>query len=204
MNNLQSTIQRLHDQSPNARYYNLDIIKYQAHSKYGAKNAPLQIVSHWKCDENQTNLKIDYKYNSSAFVVASQPLRNVLFTANIDSNVISMVSQPDSLTKQATWKYPEISETTENSGLGSIKAKFDIANGGPSCPSSVYVQFQCIGTILSGVDFELIGSGYRLSLVKRQFCTGKIFFVVKIEKLTFKFSNLGRYYCEPGTIIKQQ
>lgn len=94
MNNLQSTIQRLHNQSPNARYYNLDIIKYQAHSKYGAKNAPLQLVSHWKCDENHTNLKIDYKYNPSAFVVAPQPLRNVLFTANIDSNVISMVSQP--------------------------------------------------------------------------------------------------------------
>nr|XP_027205907.1 F-BAR domain only protein 2-like isoform X2 [Dermatophagoides pteronyssinus] len=187
MNNLQSTIQRLHNQSPNARYYNLDIIKYQAHSKYGAKNAPLQLVSHWKCDENHTNLKIDYKYNPSAFVVAPQPLRNVLFTANIDSNVISMVSQPfgkwDSLTKQATWKYPEISQTTENSGLGSIKAKFDIANGGPSCPSSVYVQFQCIDTILSGVDFELIGNGFRLSLVKRQFCTG-------------------RYYCEPGTITK--
>lgn len=189
MNNLQTTIKRLHDQTPNARYYNLDIVKYQVQSKYGAKNAPLQIVSHWKYDENQTNLKIDYKYNPSAFSVAPHPLRNVLFTANIDSNVISMVSQPfgkwDSLTKQATWKYPEISQTTENSGLGSIRAKFDISNGGPSCPSSVYVQFQCADTILSGVDFELIGSGYRLSLVKRQFCSG-------------------RYYCEPGTITKQQ
>ena len=77
----------------------------------------------------------------------------------------------DSLTKQAMWKYNEIGISTANSGLGSIKAKFDLTNG-PSCPSSVYVQFCAQDSILSGLEFELVGSGYRLSLVKRQFSSG--------------------------------
>lgn len=95
MNLLQASLKRLHEQSPNARYYNLDIIKYQVQSTPGAVNAPLQIVSHWKCDEHTTNLKIDFKYNQLAFKYSPcQSLKNVLFTANIDSNVISMASQP--------------------------------------------------------------------------------------------------------------
>lgn len=75
------------------------------------------------------------------------------------------------MTKQATWRYNEISQTTENQGLGSIKAKFDISNG-PCCPSSVYVQFACQDTSLSGLELELIGTHYRLSLIKKQFSTG--------------------------------
>lgn len=77
----------------------------------------------------------------------------------------------DQLTKQAIWRFSELSQSTANLGLGSIKAKFDLANG-PSNPSSVYVQFSSHDTILSGLEFELIGSGYRLSLVKRQFSSG--------------------------------
>lgn len=118
---------------------------------------------------------------------------------NFFQSVITWVlfnNNRDSLTKQATWKYPEISQTTENSGLGSIKAKFDIANGGPSCPSSVYVQFQCIDTILSGVDFELIGNGFRLSLVKRQFCTGK-FMIIKMVNFKIKFI----FFCQLRSLL---
>ena len=75
------------------------------------------------------------------------------------------------MTKQAVWKFNEISQSTANSGVGSIKAKFDLSSG-PSSPSSVYVQFASQDTTLSGLEFELNGSGYRLSLVKRQFSSG--------------------------------
>lgn len=33
-------------------------------------------------------------------------------------------------------------------------------------------QFTSEGATLSGVDLELVGSGYRMSLVKRRFATG--------------------------------
>jgi len=190
---LQYSLRRLYEQSPNARYYNLDIFKYQMCTLPGAKNAPLQLVSYWKCEDSTTNLKIDFKYNPSAFTNSTvQSLRNVQFTANVDGNVTSMNSHPegkwyfsssnalllivtlsrDSLTKQAIWKFNEINNSTDNSGFGSIKAKFELSNG-PTCPSSVYVQFASQDTTLSGLEFELTGSGYRLSLVKRQFSSGK-------------------------------
>lgn len=183
MANLKASLRRLSEQSPNARYYNLDMVKYQLKTEPGAKNAPLQMVSYWKCEETTTNLKIDFKFNASAFPHCNvQSLKNVQFTANVDGNVSSMTSQPegkwDSLTKQAMWKFNELGTSSQaDSALGSIKAKFDLISG-PTCPSSTYVQFTSTDNVLSGLEFELLGSGYRLSMVKRQFSSG-------------------RYYCEP-------
>lgn len=48
----------------------------------------------------------------------------------------------------------------------------EIASG-PSTPSMLTTQFNCEGTTLSGIDFELVGTGYRISLVKRRFVAGK-------------------------------
>ena len=62
----------------------------------------------------------------------------------------------------------------EEGGQGCLRAKFDLADG-PSTPSTVAVQFICEGTTLSGIDFELVGLGYRVSLVKKRFVTGAIF-----------------------------
>lgn len=59
--------------------------------------------------------------------------------------------------------------------VGSIKAKFDLISG-PTVPSSTYVQFTSTDNILSGLEFELLGSGYRLSMVKRQFSSGNTVF----------------------------
>ena len=59
----------------------------------------------------------------------------------------------------------------EEGGSGCIKAKFDVASG-PSTPTTVAVQFLCEGTTMSGIDFDLVGTGYRTSLVKKRFVTG--------------------------------
>ena len=40
------------------------------------------------------------------------------------------------------------------------------------CQGTIAAQFNCEGTTLSGVEFELSGSGYRVSLVKRRFVSG--------------------------------
>lgn len=57
-------------------------------------------------------------------------------------------------------------------GAGSLRAKFELSNG-PSNPSTLAVQFMSDGSTLSGVDMELLGSGYRLSLNKKRFATGR-------------------------------
>lgn len=58
-------------------------------------------------------------------------------------------------------------------GSGSLRAKFDLSEG-PSKPTTLAVQFLSEGSTLSGVDTELVGTGYRLSLVKKRFATGKL------------------------------
>lgn len=70
------------------------------------------------------------------------------------------------------WKFTELSQHSENYGIGSMRARFDL-DSGPSTPSTISTQFNCEGTTLSGIDFQLIGPGYRLSLVKRRFISGK-------------------------------
>ncbi len=60
------------------------------------------------------------------------------------------------------------------SGVGALLARFQLAEG-PSRPSQLAVQFTSEGSTLSGCDFQLLGSGYRLSLVKKRFSAGMSF-----------------------------
>ena len=54
----------------------------------------------------------------------------------------------------------------------SLQAKFEVQDG-PSTPKPAAVQFVCDGVTLSGVGLELIGSGYRLSLLKFKSISGQ-------------------------------
>lgn len=100
------------------------------------------------------------------------------------------------------WKIPDISQKSENGGkktnkkpnfiwfdfiasyviwcmflvsapgVGSLLARFQITNG-PSKPAPLAVQFTSEGSTLSGCDIELLGSGYRFSLIKKRFAAGE-------------------------------
>lgn len=73
------------------------------------------------------------------------------------------------------WNFTDISQHSDNGGIDTLRARLEIANG-PSTPSILTTQFNCEGTTLSGIDFELSGSGYRISLVKRRFVAGELSF----------------------------
>lgn len=70
------------------------------------------------------------------------------------------------------WKIPDISQKSENGGVGSLLARFQLSEG-PSKPSPLVVQFTSEGSTLSGCDIELVGAGYRFSLIKKRFAAGK-------------------------------
>lgn len=72
---------------------------------------------------------------------------------------------------RALWKFPELSSHIDN-GVGSLRGRFELTNG-PGSQGTIAAQFNCEGTTLSGVEFELVGPGYRLSLVKKRFVSGK-------------------------------
>lgn len=57
-------------------------------------------------------------------------------------------------------------------GSGTLCASWQCLEVPRGPPPSLAVQFVGSGTSLSGMDVELVGSRYRMSLVKKRFATG--------------------------------
>ncbi|XP_014480985.1 PREDICTED: F-BAR domain only protein 2 isoform X6 [Dinoponera quadriceps] len=175
MSALITLLRRQAEQNPSASYFNVDILKYQIKCKEGAGSCPFQLVAYWKCETTHTDLKIDYKYNSRA-MASSSPLLNLHVAAPIDGGFKSLNSKPPAQwlpdSNRVLWKFTELSQHSEGNGVGSLKARVELEHG-PGNQGTIFTQFNCEGTTLSGVEFELVGSGYRLSLVKRKFVSGK-------------------------------
>uniref|UniRef100_A0A8D2AUW3 F-BAR domain only protein 2 n=1 Tax=Sciurus vulgaris TaxID=55149 RepID=A0A8D2AUW3_SCIVU len=167
-------LKKLSEQNPAASYYNVDVLKYQVSSN-GIQSTPLNLATYWKCSASTTDLRVDYKYNPEA-MVAPSVLSNIQVVVPVDGGVTNMQSLPPAMWNaeqmKAFWKLSGISEKSENGGSGSLRAKFDLSEG-PSKPTTLAVQFLSEGSTLSGVDIELVGTGYRLSLVKKRFTTGR-------------------------------
>ncbi|XP_028908163.1 F-BAR domain only protein 2 isoform X2 [Ornithorhynchus anatinus] len=167
-------LKKLSEQNPSASYYNVDVLKYQVMSN-GIHSTPLNLATYWKCNASTTDLRVDYKYNPAAVPPASV-LTNLQVVVPVDGGVTHMQSLPtarwNAEQMKAFWTLSGVSEKSENGGSGSLRAKFDLA-AGPSRPMTLAVQFISEGGTLSGVDVELGGSGYRLSLLKKRFATGR-------------------------------
>ncbi|KAM6306872.1 F-BAR domain only protein 2-like [Podargus strigoides] len=167
-------LKKLSDQNPSASYYNVDVLKYQVSSN-GIQSTPLNLATYWKCNASTTDVRVDYKYNPESMNVPSM-LSNVQVVVPVDGGVTNMQSLPPAKWNadqmKAYWKIPSISEKSENGGSGSLRAKFELLEG-PSKAATLAVLFISEGSTLSGVDVELVGTGYRLSLLKKRFATGR-------------------------------
>ncbi|XP_034403312.1 F-BAR domain only protein 2 isoform X4 [Cyclopterus lumpus] len=174
MQALTSYLRKSSDQNPTASYYNVDVLKYQVQSD-GIHSTPLNLAVYWKCAASTSDLRVDYRYNPES-MVSPGPLSNVQILVPVDGEVTNMQSLPNSNwnpeQNKCLWKLSDISEKSDNEGAGSLRAKFELSDG-PSNPTTLAVQFMSEGSTLSGVDMELQGPGYRLSLNKKRFATGR-------------------------------
>uniref|UniRef100_A0A668A0S0 F-BAR domain only protein 2 n=1 Tax=Myripristis murdjan TaxID=586833 RepID=A0A668A0S0_9TELE len=174
MQALTSYLRKASDQNPSASYYNVDILKYQVLSN-GIHSTPLNLAVYWKCSPSTTDLRVDYRYNPES-MASPGPISNVQILVPVDGGVANMQSLPtgiwNSEQNKFLWKLNDISEKSDNEGAGSLRAKFELSSG-PSTPTTLAVQFMSEGSTLSGVDMELQGTGYRLSLSKKRFATGR-------------------------------
>ncbi|XP_045147734.1 SH3-containing GRB2-like protein 3-interacting protein 1 isoform X13 [Echinops telfairi] len=175
MPNLMTHLKKVSEQKPQATYYNVDMLKYQV-SAQGIQSTPLNLAVNWRCEPVSTDLRIDYKYNTDAMTTAVA-LNNVQFLVPIDGGVTKLqaVLPPavwNAEQQRILWKIPDISQKSENGGVGSLLARFQLSDG-PSKPSPLVVQFTSEGSTLSGCDIELVGAGYRFSLIKKRFAAGK-------------------------------
>ncbi|XP_058796478.1 F-BAR domain only protein 2 isoform X2 [Phymastichus coffea] len=175
MSALTTLLRRQAEQNPTASYFNVDILKYQIKNREGAGSCPFQIVAYWKCNPTHTDLKVDYKYNSRAMAVPT-PLLNVQVSVPIDGGFKTVQSKPNAQwlpdANRLLWKFTDLSQHSEGAGVGSLKARVELSRG-PGNQQTIFTQFNCEGTTLSGVEFELVNPGYRLSLIKKRFVSGK-------------------------------
>ncbi|XP_070774534.1 SH3-containing GRB2-like protein 3-interacting protein 1 [Enoplosus armatus] len=175
MPNLMSHLKKVAEQKPQATYYNVDMIKYQV-SAAGIQSTPLNLAVSWRGDATNTDLRIDYKYNTEA-MAAPMPLHNIHFLVPVDGGMAKLqamippaIWNPEQQTIQ--WKIPSLSHRSENGGVGALLGRFQMTEG-PCRPSQLTVQFTSEGSTLSGCDIQLVGTGYRLSLIKKRFAAGK-------------------------------
>ena len=85
--------------TPYNKYLLYDLIYHfslplQVSSLRGAGSTPLQLVSYWKCEDDVTELRVDYRYNPGALPSPAQPLLNVTLSAVVDGLVKAMHSKP--------------------------------------------------------------------------------------------------------------
>uniref|UniRef100_A0A3B4G1V3 SH3-containing GRB2-like protein 3-interacting protein 1 n=1 Tax=Pundamilia nyererei TaxID=303518 RepID=A0A3B4G1V3_9CICH len=175
MPNLISHLKKVAEQKPQATYYNVDMLKYQV-STQGLQSTPLNLAVSWRCEPTSTDLRIDYKYNGEA-MSTPMALNNVQFLVPVDGGVskLQAVLPPAAWNadqQRILWKIPDISHKSENGGVGSLLARFQLTEG-PSKPAPLAVQFTSEGSTLSGCGIELAGPGYRFSLIKKRFAAGK-------------------------------
>ncbi|NXP17450.1 SGIP1 protein, partial [Scytalopus superciliaris] len=175
MPNLMTHLKKVSEQKPQATYYNVDMLKYQV-SAQGIQSTPLNLAVSWRCDPASTDLRIDYKYNTEA-MTTPVALNNVQFLVPVDGGVTKLqaVLPPavwNAEQQRILWKIPDISQKSENGGVGSLLARFQLSEG-PSSPAPLAVQFTSEGSTLSGCDIELVGAGYRFSLIKKRFAAGR-------------------------------
>ncbi|XP_047554021.1 F-BAR domain only protein 1 isoform X4 [Lutra lutra] len=167
---LTEALQRQAEQNPAASYYNVVLLRYQF-SRPGPQSVPLQLSAHWQCGATLTQVSVEYSYRPGATAVPT-PLTNVQILLPVGEPVTNIRLQPAATwnleEKRLLWKLPDVSEA---GGSGHLSASWEPCSGS-STPSPVAAQFTSEGTTLSGVDLELVGSGYRMSLVKRRFATG--------------------------------
>ncbi|XP_076140171.1 F-BAR domain only protein 2 isoform X1 [Alosa pseudoharengus] len=174
MQALTAYLRKTAEQNPSASYYNVDILKYQVNAN-GIQSTPLNLAVYWKCTPVTTDLRVDYRYNPEAMGHPGT-LGNVQVLVPVDGGVTNMQSLPAAIwnaeQNKSLWKLGDISEKSEDEGSGSLRAKFELSDG-PSTPATLAVQFFSEGSTLSGADLELLGAGYRLSLNKKRFATGR-------------------------------
>ncbi|GIY15852.1 f-BAR domain only protein 2, partial [Caerostris extrusa] len=93
MQALTGLLRKQYEQTPSASYFNIDILKYHIRALQGAKSTPLHLVAYWKCEPSSTDLRIDYKYNSSSLATASG-LSNINIIVPVNGSVTDVQSKP--------------------------------------------------------------------------------------------------------------
>uniref|UniRef100_A0A3B3YMK7 MHD domain-containing protein n=1 Tax=Poecilia mexicana TaxID=48701 RepID=A0A3B3YMK7_9TELE len=172
MQALQLYLQKEAELNPQASYYNVGVLKYQVSSQDPGR-APLLLSA--ECQRSGTVTRVSLDYHCCPATAPSTQLTAVQVLLPLDHTATDLQCQPpaswNAEERRLLWKLPNLSPTNHSSGTLCASWQCLEAPHGP--PPSLAVQFVGSGTSLSGMDVELVGTRYRMSLVKKRFATGK-------------------------------
>ncbi|MBN3275200.1 FCHO1 protein, partial [Polyodon spathula] len=165
-------LQREAELNPQASYYNVGLLKYQVSSQDPGL-APLHLSARCQCSGSHTRVSLDYHcYPASP----ATELSNVQVVISLEDSATDVHCQPPGVwnaeERRLLWKLHNISPTADGKGAGTVCARWQCQDALRGALPSVGVQFVGSGEALSGVDLELVGGRYRMSLVKKRFATG--------------------------------
>ncbi|KAM4574045.1 f-BAR domain only protein 1 isoform 2-T2 [Fundulus diaphanus] len=174
MQALQLHVQREAELNPQASYYNVAVLKYQVSSQDPGR-APLLLSA--ECQRSGTVTRVSLDYHCCPATAPSTQLTAVQVLLPLDHTASDVQCQPpaswNAEEHRLLWKLPNLSPTNHSKGSGTLCASWQCLEAPRGPPPSLAVQFVGSGTSLSGTDVELVGSRYRMSLVKKRFATGK-------------------------------
>uniref|UniRef100_A0A3P8SI37 FCH and mu domain containing endocytic adaptor 1 n=1 Tax=Amphiprion percula TaxID=161767 RepID=A0A3P8SI37_AMPPE len=172
MQALQLYLQREAELNPQASYYNVGLLKYQVSSQDPGR-APLLLSA--ECQRSGTVMRVSLDYHCCPATAPSTQLTAVQVLLPLDHTATDLQCQPpaswNAEERRLLWKLPNLSPTNHSSGT--LCASWQCLEVPRGPPPSLAVQFVGSGASLSGMDVELVGSRYRMSLVKKRFATGK-------------------------------
>uniref|UniRef100_A0A3P8PFP2 F-BAR domain only protein 1 n=1 Tax=Astatotilapia calliptera TaxID=8154 RepID=A0A3P8PFP2_ASTCA len=172
MQALQLHLQREAEVNPQASYYNVGLFKYQVSSQDPGR-APLLLSA--ECQRSGTVTRVSLDYHCCPATAPSTQLTAVQVLLPLDHTATDLQCQPPASwnadERRLLWKLPNLSPTNHSSGT--LCASWQCLEVPRGPPPSLAVQFVGSGASLSGMDVELVGSRYRMSLVKKRFATGK-------------------------------
>lgn len=167
-------LQREAELNPHASYHNLALLKYQVSSQDPAR-APLLLSAECQRSGTVTRVALDYHY-CPATAPATQ-LTGVQVLLPLDPTATDLQCQPPATwkteEKRLLWKLPNLLPTNHSKGSGTLCASWQCLEEPRGPAPSLAVQFVGTGASLSGLDLELVGGRYRMSLLKKRFATGK-------------------------------
>uniref|UniRef100_A0A3Q2XMC1 F-BAR domain only protein 1-like n=1 Tax=Hippocampus comes TaxID=109280 RepID=A0A3Q2XMC1_HIPCM len=172
MQALQVYLQREAELNPQASYYNIGLLKYQMSSQDPAR-APLLLSA--ECQRSGTVTRVSLDYHCCPVTAPFTQLTAVQVLLQLDHTAADLQCQPpaswNAEERRLLWKLANLSPTNHSSGTLCASWQCSEVPRGP--PPGLAVQFMGSGASLSGMDVALVGSHYRMSLVKKRFATGK-------------------------------
>uniref|UniRef100_A0A3B3X986 MHD domain-containing protein n=1 Tax=Poecilia mexicana TaxID=48701 RepID=A0A3B3X986_9TELE len=163
MQALQLYLQKEAELNPQASYYNVGVLKYQVSSQDPGR-APLLLSA--ECQRSGTVTRVSLDYHCCPATAPSTQLTAVQVLLPLDHTATDLQCQPPASNaeeRRLLWKLVP--------GSGTLCASWQCLEAPHGPPPSLAVQFVGSGTSLSGMDVELVGTRYRMSLVKKRFAT---------------------------------